>query len=66
MFKTQEYLQNKNKSISLFQHQMLFFLFQVVLHPIGDQKDDGYHVFLFSLKKMKYTEYNIITLQDPL
>jgi len=51
MFKTQEYLQNKNKSISLFQHQMLFFLFQVVLHPIRDQKDDGYHIFLFSLKK---------------
>jgi len=51
MFKTQEYLQNKNKSISLFQHQMLFFLFQVVFHPIRDQKDDAYHVFLFSLKK---------------
>jgi len=51
MFKTQEYLQNENKSISLFQHQILFFLFQVVLHPIRYQKDDGYHVFLFSLKK---------------
>ena len=47
MFKTQEYLQIKYKSISLFQHQM-FFPFQVVLHPISDQKDDDYHVFLFS------------------
>jgi len=50
MFKTQEYLQNKYESTSLFQHQMLFFLFQVVFHPIRDQKDDGYYVF-YSLKK---------------
>jgi len=56
MFKTQEYLQNKHKSISLFQHQMLFFLFQVVLHPIRDQNDGGYHVFFILLKKHnKYT-----------
>jgi len=48
MFKTLEYLQNKYKSISLFQHHMLFFLFQVVIYPIRDQKDDDYHVFLFS------------------
>ena len=54
MFKTQEYLQNKNKSISLFQHQMLFFLFQVVLHPIRDKKDDGYHVFLLFKKNEMY------------
>jgi len=54
MFKTQEYLQKNHKSISLFRHQM-FFLFQVVLHPIRDQRDGGYHVF-YSLKKiMKYT-----------
>jgi len=51
MFKSQEYLQNKYKSIYLFQHQM-FVLFQVALHPIRDQKDDGYHVFFILLKKI--------------
>jgi len=50
MFKTQEYLQNKHKSISLLQHQKKF-LFHVVLHPIRDQKDGGYHVFFYSLEK---------------
>ena len=54
MFKTQEYLQNKYKSISLFQYQMLFFLFQVVLHPIRDQNDDDYH-FFYSLKNNNET-----------
>jgi len=33
MFKTQEYLQNKHKNISLFQHQMLYFSFSSCPSP---------------------------------
>jgi len=50
MFKTQEHLQNKHKSISLFQYHMLFFLIQVVLHPL-EIKRMMTIMFFYSLKK---------------
>jgi len=48
MYKTQEYLQNKHKNISLFQHHM-FFPFRVVIHPIRDQKDGGLFSYIHNI-----------------